>query len=447
MTRTVVSLVVGVLLVVGGWAVWHTRTGDGDGGGSGLAVDSPKDVSRDTRPTEATPRGSKIVPGRSQADGRTGTGPSGDGATGSGGSAPGGGSDPRPLATDDTEPGVACGTPAPTSADGWNATFRGMDRLPTLQGGDHGASVALADGRRLFVFGDTIRAKPVQPFMVRNSIMLAQGGCLQAMPVEGDGAVIPARGDISYWPMSLRAVPADGGTTVQVITLGVRKVGQSGKGQFETTGSGLATFEVPTGRTPRLVRHVPLGPSSTDPRVPTWGAALTDSGGHLYVWGTASNATKSTAGWSLRVARTTPDQLASPASWEYWDGSSWVRGRPSAAQGPDASLVPADGGVSHILSVVERGGSWYAVSKAGDYFGDTLTVWKAPSPTGPFTEHDVRGLANDSRIRRYMPLVHGDAQVGSGRLLVSWSESPQTSAPYFSNPELYRPRFGEISLP
>lgn len=351
----------------------------------------------------------------------------------------------QPLQTEGTELGRSCSEPTPDDAAGMDDLMAQLDDEPTLEGADHGGSVLLADGRRLFAFGDTIRDRDtVTPFMVRNSVLIANGACIKPMATEHDGPVIPSDGKQGYWPMSLRADAVEGGTVVQILT---ETVSVKNSTSFQTSGSNLATFEVPTGRMPRLVSHEPLATGSTDPRDPTWGAAMWDSGEWTYVFGTASNADKSTAGWSLHVARTTPEHLGDTSRWEFWDGSDWVTGEPDAAKGEDARLISPHNGVSHVLGVLERGGSWYAVSKEGDYHGAWLSIWKAPSPTGPYTKHRIRPLANDGKIRRYAPLVHPDFRTASGRLLVSWSESPLKNRDFYTHPERYRPRFAEVDLP
>lgn len=350
----------------------------------------------------------------------------------------------EPLRTAGTEVGFACSGPTPRDAAGMDDLMGELDRQPRLEGADHGASIELADGRRMYTYGDTIRADGIRPFMVRNSVLISNGDCVRPMPTEHDGPAIPSDGKQGYWPMSMRARAVEGGTVVEVITA---TVSVRGTDSFETSGSNLATFEVPTGRMPRLVSHEPLGERTSDPRVPTWGAAMWDDGPWTYVFGTSSNADKSTAGWALHVARTRPEELGSLDEWEYWDGSSWVEGDPGAAQSEAAQLIGSSSGVSHVLSVIERDGSWYAISKEGDYHGVWLSVWKAPSITGPYTKHRVRPLANDGKIRRYAPLAHPDVEIDSDRLLVSWSEAPTTHGPFYTHPELYRPKFAEIDLP
>lgn len=352
----------------------------------------------------------------------------------------------RPDAPTTSQTTATCRTPAPTSADDLNAILEGLDDEPPLLGADHGESVRLADGRRFFAFGDTIRDdEVVRGFWAVNSVMVLDQGCIRTMTPPGQGAAIPSRSDgVGYWPMSMRAVPTASGSQVQMLATRVRKTGQD---EFDSLGPAYVVFDVPSGGAPRLARVTDLGPDRRDPSFPTWGAAMWESGGHLYLFGTASNATKTTFGWSLHVARTTPGGMSNPSTWEYWDGSAWRRGSGREASTPAGTLVPADGGVSHILSVFTRGGSWYAVSKEGDFFGDNLAVWKAPAPTGPWTKHVIAPLTTDDLIRRYSPQAHPDLQTASGRLLVSFSQGPWQSRYFRSHPEMYRPQFLEITLP
>lgn len=418
MGRFLASYLAGIIVIAGGWFGW-------------MYADRVADVVAGSAEV--------IAPGTSTDD------------TSSGTNEPG-----TMLSVVGTEPSPPCRIRRPSSARGMNRAMARLDDQPTLQGGDHGGSVRLADGRRFFVYGDTIRdPATVSPFMVRNSALVLDEGCLR--PVDGrDGeALIPDDPDnTGYWPMSLRATPVNGGTRVQVVTNRVRAVGPlegsttpDAPDSFQTLGSSLATFEIPTDRTPRYIGQVPLTPDTSDPTVPTWGAAMWEHEGTLYVFGTASNATKSTAGWSLHVARTDPDELSDTDTWEYWGGSGWVPHGDGTTAPATAELIPAERGVSHVLSVFERGGSWYAVSKEGDFHGDALAVWKAPEVTGPWTKHVVRPLENSDGVRRYTPLAHPDVNLPSGRLLVSWSESPTDKGMYYTNPEMYRPRFAEITLP
>ncbi|KRE37445.1 hypothetical protein ASG73_07115 [Janibacter sp. Soil728] len=413
MGRFLVSLSAGILVILGGWVGW-SRAGTVDD----LLADASSVAAPSTDTTSST-----------------------------GGAA-------SPLTTDpdtsisllDSPASPPCSRPRPVGAAGMNRLMEQLDGEPRLQGGDHGGSAALADGRRLFVYGDTIRDPvTVSPFMVRNSALVANRGCVTALPGPSGDAFIPDDSDnTGYWPMSLRSVAVTGGTQVQIITNRVRQTGDASV--FQTLGSSLVTVEVPTGRMPQVVDQQPLAADSKDPRIPTWGAAMWDHDDHVYVFGTASNETKTTAGWSLHVARTTPDELGDMDRWEYWDGTRWAVRSDVSAHGT-AELIPAEQGVSHVLSVFERDGSWYAVSKEGDFQGRSLAVWKSPSVTGPWTKHIIEPLENSDGIQRYTPLAHPDFVTPAGTLLISWSESPVDHGLYRTDPHMYRPRFQEIILP
>lgn len=414
MGRFLVSLLAGMLVIVGGSVGWlHADSVNA------LVSDTAQDLTSGGSPIPTpSPRATPPSPKPSDPD-----------AT---------------LSLLDSPADEPCNRTAPTGASEMNRLMDQLDGEPLLQGGDHGGSIALADGRRMFVYGDTVRdTETVSPFMVRNSVLLATKGCVNPVKGPSGDEVIPDDADTTgYWPMSLRSVAVRGGSRVQVIANRVRQTGDDSV--FQTLGSSLVTFEVPTGRMPHVVAQQPLAGDSHDARIPTWGAAMWDHDGRIYVFGTASNESKTTAGWSLHVARADPEDLGDMDEWEYWDGTRW------AADGEDggtAELIPAEQGVSHVLSVFERNGSWYAVSKEGDYHGDTLAVWKAPSVTGPWTKNAIQTLANGDGIQRYTPLAHPDFPTPAGTLLVSWSESPVDHGLYRTHPEKYRPRFDEIPLP
>ncbi|MGO1165754.1 MAG: DUF4185 domain-containing protein [Janibacter sp.] len=416
MGRFLVSLLAGMLVIVGGWYGW-LRADSVDA----VVTDAARGIAPDDAPAQ---------------DVTSGTPPS-DLPT----------NPDMTISHTDTPKGEPCSRARPSSESGMDRLMDRLDEEPRMQGGDHGGSAALADGRRMFVYGDTIRDPvTVSPFMVRNSVLVANEGCVTPVRGPGGAAVIPDEEDnTGHWPMSLRSIAVDGGTTVQVITNRVRQTND--ESAFQTLGTSLVTFEVPTDRMPQVVDTQPLAPDPEDWRTPNWGAAMWDHDGKTYVFGTASNETKTSAGWSLHVARTDPEDLGDMDRWEYWDGQQWTDDAPDPATNESAQLIPADHGVSHVLSVFERDGSWYALSKEGDYHGDMLAVWKAPSVTGPWTKHEIQPLDNSQSIQRYTPLAHPKFRTASGRLLVSWSESPKDHGFYYTNPALYRPEFDEITLP
>lgn len=317
---------------------------------------------------------------------------------------------------------------------------------PQFQGGDVGAEAALQDGRRVWVFGDTLRAGDGGRSFVRNSMLVVEPGCLQVVVPAGGGAVIPDRdGQVGYWPMSVVVSGRPGYDLVTVTAQRVRSTDRTDAFGFENLGPAVALYVVPRGETPQLVSRVDVGEDSADPARPMWGAATALADGWLHLYGTARPEADAPTGFSLRVARVRPDDVLETDRWRYWDGSAWV-----ADPGAAAELVPAEGGTSQTLSVFERGGRWYAFSKRDEFLGSDLVFWTAPAPTGPFTaQPPVADLPSDSAggELRYMPLAHPDLLPEAGSVLVSYSRNSTDVGRVLDDPLLYRPRFLRVPLP
>ena len=319
---------------------------------------------------------------------------------------------------------------------------------PSFQGADVGADVRLQDGRRLWVFADTLRAPDFdgQKF-VRNSMLVFDPACVRTVLPADHGALIPDRdGRTGYWPMSIARESRDGYDLVGVATQRVRATdAPDGIFAFETLGPSMAVFLVRPGGTPQFLGREDIGADDASTTRPMWGAAAAVDHGWAYLYGTARPDKKGAFGYSLRVARTRPDDLLHPATWQYWDGRRW---QASAAKAK--VLIPAHGGVSQTLSVFRRGATWYAVSKRDEVLGTDLVVWRAPSPTGPFDAGTIVGrLPSDptSGELRYMPLAHPDLIPDKRSVMVSYSRNNTDAAKVRDDPFLYRPEFLRVTLP
>lgn len=334
----------------------------------------------------------------------------------------------------------------PKDVDGLNRLIARYRSVPGFVGADVGADVVLQDGRRLWVFGDTLRQAGFRgQRFVRNSMLLFSPGCATVVMPSDHGAVVPDRADgVGYWPMDVGVVHRSGFDVVGVSLQRVRTTG-SGIFDFEVLGPAIAEFVVPAGAAPRLVLVRDLGPDDADPERPMWGAAIETTADAVYVYGTARPADGSSFGRSLQVARAPIDDVANQSRWRYWDGRTWQRDPARAAV-----LVPAVGGVSEVLSVFRRAGTWYAVSKRDDVLGQDLVIWKAPGPTGPFTPSTpLARIPSDSAngLLRYMPLAHPDLLPEPGSVVVSYSRNVADLARLQQDPYLYRPRFLRVPLP
>ncbi|MDT9593432.1 hypothetical protein RDV89_10165 [Nocardioides zeae] len=317
-----------------------------------------------------------------------------------------------------------------------------------FQGGDVGASARLQDGRTVWMFGDTLRAAdfPGDRF-VRNSMLLVDPSCLRVVVPRSGGAVVPDRDEeVGYWPMSVAVQEQPGYDLVEVTAQRVRTVDEGDPFGFENVGPAVATFVVPVGGVPQLVEVTDLGPDEPDPTVPMWGAATAVVDGWLHLYGTARPVDPAPGtGFSLRVARVRPADVADQRAWTYWDGSGWSPESSAAVE-----LIGAAEGTSQTLSVFERDGTWYAVSKRGEVLGSDLVVWTAPAPGGPFTaQPPVAALPSDvaDGLLRYMPLAHPDLLPSDGSVVVSYSRNSTDVDAVLDDPLLYRPRFLTVPLP
>lgn len=317
-----------------------------------------------------------------------------------------------------------------------------------FQGADVGADVLLQDGRRLWVFGDTLRSQDFdgQRF-VRNSMLVFEDHCADVVLPADHGALIPDRGDgVGYWPMSIAKVERTGYDLVGVAAQRVRSSDTpDGAFAFRNLGPAIALFIVVRGQTPQLLTVEDIGPDQEDTTRPTWGAASAVRDGWVYLYGTANPHKKGVFGYSLKVARVRPNDILTTSRWRYWDGSTWQH-----KAGKAATLIPAQGGVSQTLSVFEKDGRWYAISKQDEFLGSHLVIWSSPGPTGPFTEGpSVAEIPSDisSGTLRYMPLAHPDLLPEKGSVVVSYSQNNTDLGAVNDNPFLYRPRFLRVDLP
>ena len=334
------------------------------------------------------------------------------------------------------------------SVDDLNDLVDSLRSDDQFMGADVGASVTLSDGRRLWVFGDTLRSATYngQRF-VRNSMLVFDEDCASVVLPASHGALIPDRSDgVGYWPMSIAMVPREGYDLVGVSANRVRSDGVPGDAfAFTNLGPAMAVFVVAGGRSPQLLTVMDIGKDSPDTSRPAWGAASVVTDDWVYLYGTAHPGTDLVFGFSLHVARMHPDDLLDVTTWRYWDGSAWVKDPKRSV-----ALIPADQGVSQTLSVFEQDGRWYAVSKRDEYLGSELVIWSSPGPTGPFVAGPpVASIPSDvakGRLR-YMPLAHPDLLPEAGTVVVSYSRNNSDVTKIEANPFLYRPRFLRVDLP
>ena len=360
--------------------------------------------------------------------------------------------DIQPAADADTarlEP--TCPAPAQpvTLSAGQLNEMIGESDLPYWQAADVGASTVLSDGRVLWVYGDTLREKGLEPRLVDNTVLVTSGTCMSQVVTDELGPMFPRDSSaLSHWPMSLvRLEPtaADGEDVTDVVVVYLSRI-QRGDRQWDFIfrGTTAAVLEVGADGVPRLARMAHLTPDSVSFDQINWGAAATVDGDWLYLYGTRQTGEANVFGRELYVSRVPVGEPTNAAAAQYWNGSEWQ---------PDASrvvpILDAVDGPSQTLSVNRLDGRWTAISKRGGDLADKITMWTADQPYGPWTATDVGEAPNgqDTGKLQYTPLSHPGIRTPSGRLLVSVSRNTSSIEELFTRPQVGRVLFSEVTQP
>lgn len=349
---------------------------------------------------------------------------------------------PRPASLQLVDPvgGSGCGSTGWTSAEQANNWMQGLDHLPQWRAADVGLSVRLGDGRTLWVFGDTARAGEYRPRFVSSSALVTKGRCTVQW-VDPDGPVIGNTAGSVCWPSSMAVLPAG---TYDDVVIGCSRVRRTSSDifGFDYLGLSIATMRVPHGGVGARPVVTPIGTDRSDPAQINWGTALLPDGDRMYIYGT--RATSSVGGpRGLFLARAGTGSVADRSSWTFWDGQSWVAQEQAAA-----AVIGADPGVSQALTVHRMGQRYVAVSKKGGDLTDSVGLWTASTPQGPWTlGAQARFPYEAGQVVSYQPLGHPDIPLPGNKLLVSVSRVAKSVDDLLAHPKSSRPVFLELPLP
>ncbi|MCI4063225.1 DUF5005 domain-containing protein [Micromonospora sp. R77] len=302
-------------------------------------------------------------------------------------------------------------------------------------GADRTASVALPDGRTLWLFSDTFLgpvgpdgSRPRTAPFVNNSAVVQQGDELRETVHGGSAAdpaslVPPPAPDEFYWIGDAEVV----GQSVQVLVNRYRRTG-SGPLDHALLGTALATLALPA-LTVTMLRSLPLGARIS------WGSEVLHDGDHTYVYGTE------TVGESrfAHVARVDGTDLG--GRWEFWTGSTWA-----PAEDASARLLS---GVGTAYGVQRVAGRYVLVTQENNVvFSPDVVAYTADSPTGPFTGPDYlyRAPENAAGHIVYDADLHPEL-ARPGRLLISYNVNDLDDAVTYADAGVYRPRFVEVDWP
>jgi len=328
-------------------------------------------------------------------------------------------------------------TAAPDSAlDNLFQSYGDRAAGTTWSGGDGTESVALPDGRELWLFADSVlgmvtngrRIYSQTPF-VHNVLLTEVRGVLTSSLYTPGGnqpsAYVSLRSQdpvgIGFWPGA--SVVSDG--TLQVLGLEVRV--ESG-GSWSILGNALVTLALPS---LGLLGVEALPASATD-----WSGGLLSDGGYTYLYGSA--------GKDTYAARVLGSNLS--ALWSYYDGDGW------SSDPTTAVPIETMGTTSH-----------FSVSKVGDGFVFiTKSSWMTPeitaafgcSPVGPFgsprpiyATPEASLYPSPYRVVTYGALAHPELSRSPDTLVVSYDvDALGVIEQSWSDAAICRPRFIDVTL-
>lgn len=317
---------------------------------------------------------------------------------------------------------------------------------------DIGASARLGDGRLAWVFGDTVRSGSMSPRIVANSMLVTSGPCVSQLIAPDEGPIVKdVREGVVRWPMSIVRLPpapqfAELYSDVLVVMMSRIDRGVGDTFDFKFLGTDAAIFGVPKGSqtAPQFLHIQELTPDNDDPHQVNWGAASMVDGNWFYVYGTRQTGEDLVFGRELYAGRAPVADPQSRDKWQFWDGDQWQSDMKRAT-----AILPAEDGVSQVLSVDPTGDGFVAVSKRGGDVANFVYTWTAPTPVGPWTSRQsIPAPAGfDTGDLKYAPLAHPEVPLKSGKLLVSISRNSTDFERLLDNPDVGRPEFAEVTIP
>jgi hypothetical protein len=237
-------------------------------------------------------------------------------------------------------------------------------------GGDGAHSVDLGDGRVLWLFGDSFvdglnQAGEPGP-MLRNSLVVQQGGCFSMVSYGGPGdrvAPLPAA-DPDEWLWATGAVVDPQG---MVKVTAMRMVKAPGDAGWDWRVNGVDVVTLRTSDLGHVVtEHAPV----TQDSAVKWGGGSILAGDYVYIYGWRQD--------HQVVARTTLAGMVTQP-WEFLAyGNRWTTNREAAVQ-PEIDRAPAA-----EFWMVPHNGGYLASAKLAEMNSTDVSTWWGATPTGPF---------------------------------------------------------------
>lgn len=306
--------------------------------------------------------------------------------------------------------------------------------------GDGMYSIALPDGRSIFLMGDSYVGKvtngkrSTSDHMYRNTynvydngkttaIYAANGGTTSAAVPEG----VTDEGNKWYWP-GHGYVIEDNLYIFQFLMY----QGVAGAWGFMYETTHILQYSLPD------LKFV------SDKRIPFYGAdnihygaAALNDGDYQYIYAQVDIENDIDPVTEVHVARTTESGMFT--DWEYWNGTSWTTNSAEAAALAGLSSVA----VSSQFNVVKLRGKYILFTSAKNWNSRQIYTFVSDTPYGPWTNkkliYELPELAQ-SNWYSYNAMVHPQFE-RNGMILASYCVNTDTFSEQFSNVASYRPLF------
>lgn len=253
-----------------------------------------------------------------------------------------------------------------------------------MAGGDYQRTLQLDDGRVLWTFQDVVRHRGR---MLHNAGMVQDGACFTLLtgPGRADWLFAEDTDPRRRWFWALDSLQTSS-STVDVYVVEMRELGDTYLGRATPFGVYVVTVDTKEFE-PVGVRPAAVQPTEEHPGLYGW--SIVDEGTWTYTY-TWCYRQFTRALWNIYThdRRCTPDVHVSrtpsgdhAARPEWFDGGGW-----SPDQDDAVPVIPAGPGRDiNPASVAYIGGRFVAITKSGDWWGDTIYIDHSPTAYGPWT--------------------------------------------------------------
>lgn len=308
----------------------------------------------------------------------------------------------------------------------------------SVTSGDGMYSVALPDGRSLFLMGDSF-VSPVTngersrgAHMYRNTYIVYDNGKVSAIygPNETSAAVpagVTNEWDHWYWP-------GDGfvsGNSLYIFQ-NLMYMGASGMWGFRYEATDLLEYSLPDITLTSATRIPYTGSTGA-----VFGASALNDGDYIYIYAqkdVRNDLDPISEAW---VARTTISSLKS--KWEYFDGYAWSENQTDAAKMKGLDGIP----VSSQFSVFKLKDKYVLLTDNKSLFVNDIYTVTSDTPYGPWSHrkviYTVPPFSSSNRMA-YNAMAHPQF-VKDGMMLVTYDVNTGDSEEQWSDVSSYRPVF------